>query len=211
MGVCSCVCVCVCVCARALQRFLWVYFTTNYCCLLLILHVNITYRKYTAFLLASTDFRPLSFGKLFNLRFELLPAPLDRVIITNQLCVDRRSNTVSSYSLTMEVEVVTKGDSRTTHAIIFTGSICVLLHKVKSVVRSPGWHVSMFDSHLPTLEWLYSLSSTCRSQGKWQSRKTGRQSSHQKWFASRKIENVEVLEIFPAGTKPRTPHHLAIT
>ena len=37
--------------------------------------------------------------------------------------------------------------------------------------------------------------------------KTGRQSNHHKWFASRKIRSVEELETLPAGTKPRASHH----
>ena len=58
----------------------------------------------------------------------------------------------------MEVEAVThdlrwiasRGDSRTTHAIIFADAMS-LLQKVKS----PIWNVSMVDIHLRKLLWVY--------------------------------------------------------
>ena len=57
---------------------------------------------------------------------------------------DSAANTVSTSSLTMEVEAVThalrwiasRGDSQSTHAIIFTDSMS-LLQKVKSGMGSP--------------------------------------------------------------------------
>ena len=70
--------------------------------------------------------------------------------------------TVSTSSLTMEVEAVThalrwiatRGDSRTTHAILLRNSVS-LLQKVKRVMGSPNWNVSMVDIHLRKLLWLY--------------------------------------------------------
>ena len=70
--------------------------------------------------------------------------------------------TVSTSSLTMEVEAVThalrwiasKGDSRTTHAIILTDSIS-LQQKVKSGTGSPDRNVSMVNIHLRKLLWVY--------------------------------------------------------
>ena len=75
---------------------------------------------------------------------------------------DIASDTVSTFSLTMEVEAVTlalrwiasRGYSQTTHAIILTDSMRLLL-KVKSGMRSPGWNVSMVDIHLRKLLWVY--------------------------------------------------------
>ena len=70
--------------------------------------------------------------------------------------------TVSTSSLTMEVESVThalhwiasRGDSQTTHTIILTDSMS-LLQKVKSGMGSPDWNVSMADIHLRKLPWVY--------------------------------------------------------
>ena len=75
---------------------------------------------------------------------------------------DIAADTVSTFSLTMEVEAVTlalrwnasRGDSQTTHAIILTDSMRLLL-KVKSGMRSPDWNVSMVDIHLRKLLWVY--------------------------------------------------------
>ena len=75
---------------------------------------------------------------------------------------DIAADTVSTSSLTMEVEAVTlalrwiasRGDSQTTHAIILTDSMRLLL-KVKSGMRSPDWNVSMVDIHLRKLLWVY--------------------------------------------------------
>ena len=50
--------------------------------------------------------------------------------------------------------ISSKGDSRTTHAIIFTDSVS-LLQKVKSRTRSPDWNESMVDIHLRKLLWVY--------------------------------------------------------
>ena len=68
---------------------------------------------------------------------------------------DSAAYTVSTSSLTMEVEAVThalrwiasSGDSQKTHAIIFTDSTS-LLQKVKSGMGSPDWNASMVDIHL---------------------------------------------------------------
>ena len=62
----------------------------------------------------------------------------------------------------MEVEAVThalrrvasRGDSRTTHAIILTDSMS-LLQKVKNGMGSPDWNVSMADIHLQKLLWVH--------------------------------------------------------
>ena len=70
--------------------------------------------------------------------------------------------TVSTSSLTKEVEAVTlalrwiaqRGDSQTTHAIILTDSMRLLL-KVKSGMRSSDWNVSMVDIHIRKLLWVY--------------------------------------------------------
>ena len=75
---------------------------------------------------------------------------------------DIAADTVSTSSLTMEVEAVTlalrwiasRGDSQTTHAIILTDSMRLLL-KVKSGMRSPDWNVSMVDIHLRKLLGVY--------------------------------------------------------
>ena len=62
---------------------------------------------------------------------------------------DIAADTVSTSSLTMEVEAVTlalrwiasRGDSRMTHDIILTDSVS-LLQKVNSGMGSPDWNVS---------------------------------------------------------------------
>ena len=77
---------------------------------------------------------------------------------------DSAACTVSTSSLTMEVEAVThsvrwiasRGDSRTTHAIILTDSMS-LLQKVSSGMGSPDWNVSMVDIHLQKLLRVYRL------------------------------------------------------
>ena len=49
-----------------------------------------------------------------------------------------------------------RGDSETIHVIILTDSLSLLvLQKVKSVMGSPDWHVSMFDIHLQRILWVY--------------------------------------------------------
>ena len=68
---------------------------------------------------------------------------------------DSAAYTVSTFSLTMEVEAVThalrwtasRGDGRTTYAIILTDSMS-LLQKVKNGMGSPDWSVSKVDIHL---------------------------------------------------------------
>ena len=75
---------------------------------------------------------------------------------------DSAAYTVSTSSLTMEVEAFThslrwiasRGESQTTHAIILTGSIG-LLQKVKSKMGRIDWNVSMVDIHLRKLLWVY--------------------------------------------------------
>ena len=75
---------------------------------------------------------------------------------------DSAAYEVSTSSLTMEMEAVThafrwiasRGDSQITHAIILTDSMG-LLQKVKSEMGSPDWNVSMFDSHLQKVLWVY--------------------------------------------------------
>ena len=75
---------------------------------------------------------------------------------------DSAAYTVSISSLTIEVEAVThairwiasRGDSRTTHAIILTDSM-ILQQKVKSGMGRPDWNVSMVDIHLRKLLWVY--------------------------------------------------------
>ena len=72
------------------------------------------------------------------------------------------ANMVSTTSLTMEVETVTRalwwiasnGDRQVTHAIILTDSGS-LLQKVKSEMGSPDWQVSIFDIHLRNLLRMY--------------------------------------------------------
>ena len=67
----------------------------------------------------------------------------------------RAAYTVSTSSLTMEVEAVThalrwiasRADSRTTHGIILTDSMSVL-QKVKSGMGSLDWNASVVDIHL---------------------------------------------------------------
>ena len=70
--------------------------------------------------------------------------------------------TVSTSSLTMEVEAVThafrwivsRGDRRTTHAIILTYSTS-LPQEVKSGMGRPDWNVSKVDIHLRKILWVY--------------------------------------------------------
>ena len=62
----------------------------------------------------------------------------------------------------MEVEAVnhalcwiaSRGDNRTTHAIILKDSMS-LLQKVKSGMGNPDWNVSMVDIHIRKLLWVY--------------------------------------------------------
>ena len=83
---------------------------------------------------------------------------------------DSAAYTVSTSSLTMEEEAVThalhwiasRGDSRTTHAIILT-DLMSLLQKVKNGMGSPDWNVLMVDIHLLKLLWVYCPA--CRSEG----------------------------------------------
>ena len=71
---------------------------------------------------------------------------------------DSAAYTVSTSSLTMEVEAVTyalrwiasRGDSQTTHVIVLTASMS-LLQKVKSGMGNPDWNVSVVDIHLRKL------------------------------------------------------------
>ena len=75
---------------------------------------------------------------------------------------DSAAYSVSTSSLTMEVEAVThalrwiasRGDSQTTLAVILTDSMNLLL-KVKSGMGSPDWNVSVVDIHLRRLRWVY--------------------------------------------------------
>ena len=75
---------------------------------------------------------------------------------------DSAAYTVSTFSLTMEVEAVThalrwiasRADGRTTYAIILTDSLS-LLQKVKNETGSPDWNVSMVDIHLRKLLRVY--------------------------------------------------------
>ena len=50
--------------------------------------------------------------------------------------------------------IASRGDSRTTHAIILTDSKSSL-QKVKSGMGSPDWNESMVDIHLQKLLWVY--------------------------------------------------------
>ena len=73
----------------------------------------------------------------------------------------------------MEVEVVThalrwiasRGDNRTTHAIILTDSMS-LLQKVNGGMGNPDWNVSMVDIHLRKILWVYCLGHAGSSEGK---------------------------------------------
>ena len=105
---------------------------------------------------------------------------------------DIAADTVSTFSLAMEVEAVThalhwialRGDSQTTHAIILTDSMS-LLQKVKSGMGSPDWNVSIADIHLQRLLWIY-CPGHARVKGN-DSRKTVEQNNPHKWLASWKI------------------------
>ena len=80
---------------------------------------------------------------------------------TTTIHEDGAACTVSTSSLTTEVEAVThalrwtasRGDSRTTHAILTYPMS--LLQKVKSGMGNPDWNVSMVDIHLRKLLWVY--------------------------------------------------------
>ena len=50
--------------------------------------------------------------------------------------------------------IASRGDSRTTHAIILT-DLMSLLQKVKNGMGSPDWNVSMVDIHLRKPLWVY--------------------------------------------------------
>ena len=75
---------------------------------------------------------------------------------------DSAAYTVSTSRLIMEMEAITpalrwiasRGDSQTTHAILLTDSVNVL-QKVKNGMGSPDWNVSMVDTHLRKLQWVY--------------------------------------------------------
>ena len=75
---------------------------------------------------------------------------------------DNAAYTVSTSSLTMELEAVThdlrwiasRGDIQTTHAILLTDSMS-LLQKMKSGMGSPDWNVPMVDIHLRKLLGMY--------------------------------------------------------
>ena len=75
---------------------------------------------------------------------------------------DSAACTVSTFSLTMDMEEVTHalhrfssgGDSQTTHAITFTDSMS-LLQKGKSGMESQDRNVSMVDIHLRKLLWVH--------------------------------------------------------
>ena len=99
---------------------------------------------------------------------------------------DSAAYTVSTSSLTMEVEAVThalrwiasRGDSRTTHVLILTDSMC-LLQKVKEGMGSPDWYVSVVDIHFRN-----SFGRTALDMPKGNDRAD---SMPLKWHASRKI------------------------
>ena len=84
---------------------------------------------------------------------------IDRVITNATTIHDDR---VATSSLTIEVEAVTlcppldasRGDSRTTQAIIFTDSTN-FPRKMKSGMGNPDLNVSMVDSHFRKLLWMY--------------------------------------------------------
>ena len=75
---------------------------------------------------------------------------------------DSAAYTVSTSSMTMEVETVThalrwtasRDDSQTTHAILLIYSMS-LLRKVKNGMGSREWNVSMDNFHLRNLLWVY--------------------------------------------------------
>ena len=75
---------------------------------------------------------------------------------------DSAACTVSTFSLTMDMEEVTHalhrfssgGDSQTTHTITFTDSMS-LLEKGKSGMESQDRNVSMVDIHLRKLLWVH--------------------------------------------------------
>ena len=50
--------------------------------------------------------------------------------------------------------IASRGDSQTTHATILADSLS-LLQKGKRGIRSPDWHVTIYDTHLPRLQWVY--------------------------------------------------------
>ena len=75
---------------------------------------------------------------------------------------DSAACTVSTFSLTIEVEAVTharrwtasRDNSQTKHNIILTDSMS-LIQKVKSGMGRPDWNVSMVDIHLRKPLWVY--------------------------------------------------------
>ena len=121
---------------------------------------------------------------------------------------DSATCTVSTSSLTMEVEAVThalrwiasRGDSRTTYATILTDSMN-LLQKVKSGVGNPDWHVSLFDIHLRKLLWV-----SCLTERKSPVRLAGK-AALTNGLRPGRSEVLRSLRHFLQGTKPRTSHH----
>ena len=78
------------------------------------------------------------------------------------LCTKTLEPTVTTSSLTMEVEAVTHAiqwlasqrDAQITHAIILTDSMN-LLQKVESGMGCPDWHTAMHSLRLQRLLWMY--------------------------------------------------------
>ena len=101
-----------------------------------------------------------------------------------------------------------RGDSRTTHAVIVIDSMSLLKKKEEWKMEWKA-HSRMCRCrwHPPSKTSVRVLPWTCRCEGKRPSRQTGGQSNPHKWLAFRKIWSVEKLETLPAGTKPRTSHH----
>ena len=98
--------------------------------------------------------------------------PQDPIVYTNALVTKDQSGwgfTVKQGATTIHEDsgiithplhrIASRGDNRTTHAIILSDSVS-LLQKVKSGMGSPDWNVLMVDIHLSKLLW------TCRSEGK---------------------------------------------
>ena len=81
---------------------------------------------------------------------------------------DSGAHRVTTSSLTMEVEAVTRAiqwqasqhEAQIMHAVILTDSMN-LLHKVESGMGCPDWHTAMHSLQLKRLLWIYRTESAC--------------------------------------------------
>ena len=127
---------------------------------------------------------------------------------------DSAAYTVSTSSLTMEVEAIThalrwiasRGDSRTTHVIILTDSMS-LLQRVKSGMGNPDWNVSVVDIHLRKLLLVCCTGHAGVKVKDGADRLAGKAILTSGLRLRRSEVLREELKTLRAGTKPRSLHH----